>query len=297
MLVGMGPFAELLLNAVASGVLLGGFYAAVAIGVGIAFGMLDIPNLAHPAFVMLGGFASYELSTAAGLDPIVAGVLMTPLFFALGLGVYHAYHFCFERRGDKPLQGLAFFFGVMFITEVLLVLIFGADYRSVDAAYIGPDLRLGPVDLPTRMLVPFGVSLALVAGLQAFLSRTYLGRAILAVSQDAMALRLMSISPYRTKLFAFALSIATASIAGSLMVVIEPIEPSLGRDFIGRTFAVVVLGGMGSLPGMLVAAILLGVAESLTSTLYDPSLAPAIAFGFLLPALALRGGGPLGRNA
>lgn len=293
----MGPFAELLLNAVVSGVLLGGFYAAVAVGVAISFGMLDIPNLAHPAFVMLGAFASYELSTRLGMDPIVTGVLVSPLFFLLGMGVYHAYHHCFERRGDKPLQGLAFFFGVMFITEVLLVLIFGADYRSVDAAYIGPALQLGPVDLPTRMLVPFGVSLALIAGLQAFLTRTYLGRAILAVSQDQMALRLMSISPYRTKLFAFALSIATGAIAGALMIVIQPVEPSLGRDFIGRTFAVVVLGGMGSLPGMLVAAILLGVAESLTSTLYDPSLAPAIAFGFLLPALALRGGGPLGRSA
>jgi len=284
----MGPFAELVLNAVVSGVLLGGFYAAVALGVAIAFGMLDIPNLSHPAFVMLGAFATYQMNLWLGLDPILAGVLMVPPFFLLGMGLYAIFDLCFERRGKNPLAGLAFFFGVMFIIEVLLVLIFGADYRSVDAVYIGPDLQLGAIDLPTRMLVPFGVSLAMIGGLAVYLRHSFVGRAILAVSQDSLALRLMSVSPYRTKLVAFGLAIASAAIAGALLIVIEPVEPSLGRDFIGRTFAVVVLGGMGGIWGMLIASLLLGVAESLTSTLYDPSLAPAIAFGFLLPALALR---------
>jgi branched-chain amino acid transport system permease protein len=290
----MGPFAELLLNAVVSGALLGAFYAAVALGVAVAFGMLDIPNLAHPAFVMLGAFATYTLTTSFGLDPILAGILMTPPFFLLGMALYAVYDLCFESRGKNPLAGLAFFFGVMFITEVLLVLLFGADYRSVQAPYIGPDLQLGPIDLPTRMLVPAAVSLAMIGGLALYLRHAYTGRAILAVSQDSLALRLMSISPYRIKLIAIGLAIATASIAGALLIVIEPVEPSLGRDFIGRAFAVVVLGGMGRIGGMLVASLLLGIAESLTSTLYDPSLAPAIAFGFLLPALALRARGRIG---
>ncbi|HYZ34047.1 MAG TPA: branched-chain amino acid ABC transporter permease, partial [Crenalkalicoccus sp.] len=106
----------LLLNAVVSGVLLGGFYAAVAVGVAISFGMLDIPNLAHPAFVVMGAFAAWVLNEGLGLDPILAGVLVAPLFCALGGALYEAYHACFESRGESPLQGLAFFFGVLFIT-------------------------------------------------------------------------------------------------------------------------------------------------------------------------------------
>ena len=111
-----------------------------------------------------------------------------------------------------------------------------------------------------------------------------------------MALQLMGISPTRIKRLAFGISIATAAIAGSLLIIIQPVEPSLGREFIGRAFAVVVLGGMGSFAGMLIAAIVLGITESVVATLYDPSWAPAIAFAFLLPTLAFRSGGLLGRN-
>jgi branched-chain amino acid transport system permease protein len=293
----MGPFAGLALNAVAAGVLLGCFYAAVAVGIAIAFGMLDIPNLAHPAFVMLGALVAYQLNESFGLDPIVAGIVATPAFYVLGVLLYRAYHACFERRGESSLQGLSFFFGVLFMTEVALVLIFGADYHSVHASYIGSDLRiLGAIDLPTRMLLPAAVSLVMIGGLQVFLGHTFTGRAVLAVAQDQLALRLMAVNPVRVKQLAFGIAMATASVAGALLICIQPVEPSIGRDFIGRAFAAVVLGGMGSFPGMLIASIILGVAESLASTFYDPSLAPAIAFGFLLPALAFRSGGLFGRG-
>ena len=210
--------------------------------------------------------------------------------------IYRAYHACFESRGENALQGLAFFFGVLFITEVVLILVVGADYRSVSAGYIGPNWRMGPIDLPLRMLVPCLVSLAMIGALHLFLTRTFTGRAIQAVSQDRLALQLMAISPVRIKRLAFGISIATAAIAGSLLIVIQPVEPSLGREFIGRAFAVVVLGGMGSFAGMLVAAIVLGITESVVATLYDPSWAPAIAFAFLLPTLAFRSGGLMGRS-
>ncbi len=292
----MDPFVELLLNAVAAGVLLGGFYAAVALGIALAFGLLDIPNLAHPAFVVMGAFAAWALNTEFGLDPILAGLLVTPVFYLLGDVIYRAYHACFESRGENALQGLAFFFGVLFITEVVLILVVGADYRSVSAGYIGPNWRLGAIDLPLRMLVPCLVSLAMIGALHLFLTRTFTGRAIQAVSQDRLALQLMAISPVRIKRLAFGISIATAAIAGSLLIVIQPVEPSLGREFIGRAFAVVVLGGMGSFAGMLVAAIVLGITESVVATLYDPSWAPAIAFAFLLPTLAFRSGGLMGRS-
>ena len=290
-------FSELLLNAVASGVLLGGFYAAVTVGLAIAFGMLDIGNLAHPAFVILGSFSAYIFNQRLGLDPILAALLMTPVFFILGAVIYQIYFLAFERRGEEGLRGLAFFFGILFITEVALILGFGVDYRFVEAPYIGPTLHIGDVDFALRTLVPFVISLAMVGALQLFMSKTYMGRAILAVSQDSLALRLMSVRPYRVKLVAFGISIATASLAGAFLIIIQPVEPSIGRDYIGRVFAIVVLGGMGSFPGMVLAAILLGVAESLTATFYGPSWSPAVAFGLLLLTLAFRPAGILGRRA
>jgi branched-chain amino acid transport system permease protein len=286
---------DLLLNAIASGILLGGFYAAVTVGIAVSFGMLDIGNLAHPAFIILGSFTAYILNSDFGIDPIVAGIIVIPGFALLGWIIYETYYWSFERRGEQGLRGLSFFFGLLFITEVVLILIFGVDYRFVEAPYIGPSLHLGEVDLPLRMLVPAAVSVVMVVILQMFLSRTFLGRAILAVPQDSGALRLMSVNPTHLKRIAFAISMATASLAGSCLIIIQPVEPSIGRDYIGRVFAICVLGGMGSFTGMFLAALLLGVVENLTATFYGPSWSPAVAFGFLLLTLAFRPTGIMGR--
>ncbi|MBN9561437.1 MAG: branched-chain amino acid ABC transporter permease [Alphaproteobacteria bacterium] len=282
-------------NAIVSGLLLGGFYAAVTVGVSISFGMLDIVNIAHPAFIVLGSYVAYIASAQLGIDPILASVIAIPAFYLLGVGIYWVYDVAFERRGDQSLQGLAFFFGLLFITEVALVLVFGVDYRLVSAPYIGPSLHLGALDLPLRLLVPCAVSLAMMGLLQLFLSRSFIGRAILAVAQDQLALRLMAADPRRIKRIAFGLSIATCSVAGAILIVIQPVEPSISRDYIGRVFAICVLGGMGSFPGTLVAAVTLGIVESLTSTFYGPSWSPAVAFGFLLLTLAVRPAGLFGR--
>src|ERR1700733_5886749 len=262
----MGVTLDLFLNAVTAGLLLGGFYAAVSVGVAISFGMLDIGNLAHPAFIILGAFTAYILNSNFGIDPIVAGILVIPGFMLLGWLIYETYHWSFERRGEEGLRGLAFFFGPLFITEVPLILIFGVDYRFVEARYIGPSIHLGMVDLPLRMLVPFMVSMTMVAVLQLFMSRTFIGRAILAVSQASMALRLMTVNPSQDKGVAFSVSIATAALPGSCLIIIQPVEPSIGRDYIGRVFAVCVMGGMGSFTGMVIAALLLGMVENITAT-------------------------------
>jgi branched-chain amino acid transport system permease protein len=286
---------SLAVNAIVAGVLLGGFYGAVTVGVTISFGMLDIVNIAHPAFIMLGSFVAYALNSSLHLDPVLIGVAMMPAFFLLGIAVYQVYYYAFERRGEESIQGLAFFFGLLFVGEVALILVFGVDYRFVEAPYIGPSLHLGFVELPLRMLIPFVVALVMVALLQLFLGRSFLGRAILAVSQDRLALQLMAANPIRVKRIAFGISIATASVAGALLIIIQPVEPSIGRDYIGRIFAICVLGGMTSFPGMVAGAMLIGIAESITATFYGPSWAPAVAFGFLLLVLAVRPAGILGR--
>jgi branched-chain amino acid transport system permease protein len=289
---------ELLINAVIAGVLLGGFYVAVTVGISIAFGMLDIVNIAHPAFIILGSYLAYIVNSQFGLDPILVGLLMLPVFYALGAAVYQVYYLSFEKRGQEALRGLAFFFGILFITEVGLILVFGVDYRYVEASYIGPTLRfswLPFVDLPYRLLVPCVLSLAMITALQLFLSNTFIGRAIKAVSQDQGALALMAANPIKIKRIAFGISIATAAMAGAFLIIIQPVEPSVGREYIGRVFAICVLGGLGSLPGTVIGAMLLGVVESITATFYGPSWAPAVAFGFLLLTLAFRPAGLLGR--
>jgi branched-chain amino acid transport system permease protein len=286
---------ELLINAVIAGLLLGGFYAAVTIGVSISFGILDIVNIAHPAFIILGSYIAYIVNSRLGVDPIVVSIVMFPAFYVLGAAIYQIYYLSFEKRGQEALRSLAFFFGLLFVTEVTLILVFGVDYRYVEASYIGPTLRFGFVDLPLRMLVPCVMSVVLLLVLQYFLSRSFIGRAINAVAQDQVALQLMAADPIRIKRIAFGISIATAALAGALLIIIQPVEPSVGREYIGRVFAICVLGGLGSLPGTMIGAVLLGVVESLTATFYGPSWAPAVAFGFLLLTLAFRPAGILGR--
>jgi len=286
---------DLLINAVVSGILIGGFYAAVTSGVSLSFGILDIVNIAHPAFIILGSYIAYIANATLGIDPILAAIAMMPVFYVLGAGIYQVYYVSFEKRGQESLRGLAFFFGLLFITEVMLVLYFGVDYRYVEARYIGPSWHFAMLDMPLRILVPCLVSLVLIASLQIFLTRTFLGRAVMAVAQDQLALRLMAVDPIKIKRIAFGVSVATASLAGAFLIIIQPVEPSVGREYIGRIFAICVLGGMGSLPGTVIAAMLLGIVESLTSTFYGPSWAPAVSFGFLLLTLAVRPAGLLGR--
>ena len=286
---------QLLINAIVAGVLLGGFYVAVTVGISISFGMLDIVNIAHPGFIILGSYIAYLLSANLGIDPILVSLLMLPVFYALGCVVYQVYYLAFEKRGQEALRGLAFFFGLLFVTEVGLILVFGVDYRYVEASYIGPALHFGFVDLPLRMLIPCTVALALFGLLQLFITKTFTGRAIMAVSQDQQALRLMAVDPIRIKRIAFAISIATASLAGAFLIVIQPVEPSVGREYIGRVFAICVLGGLGSMPGTVIGAMLLGIVESITATFYGPSWAPAVAFGLLLLTLAFWPAGLLGR--
>src|ERR1700761_9528740 len=132
--------AQLLLNAIVSGLLLGVFYAAVSVGIAISFGLLDIVNIAHPAFILLGSYAAFVGNTMLGIDPILSAVIALPLFYLLGMLAYQVYYVAFERRDEQSLRGLSFFFRLLFITEVGLVLAYGVDYRTVQAPYIGPSL-------------------------------------------------------------------------------------------------------------------------------------------------------------
>ena len=151
-----------------AGILLGGFYAAVTVGISISFGILDIVNIAHPAFIILGSYIAYIVNTRLGIDPIVVSIVMLPVFYALGAGSIRSITSRSRSAGRRRLRGLAFFFGLLFVTEVVLILVFGVDYRYVEASYIGPSLRFGFIDFPLRMLVPCLAALVMFGALQLY---------------------------------------------------------------------------------------------------------------------------------
>ena len=286
---------DLLFEALLFGVLLGSFYAAVSIGLSVSFGLLDVPHVAHPAVMILGSYCTFVVASY-GIDPIVAGLVLMPVFFVLGILIYRFYYETFEKRGTEAgVRGLAFFFGLAFIIEVGLILVFGVDQRMVHAPYIGSSLSLGDYRIPYRMLVAFGVALVLTFALTLYLSKTFTGRAIKAVAQDEPALRLMGANPVRIKQWAFGIATGVSALAGAMLIVIGPVEPALDRVYIGRTFCVVVLAGLGSMTGTLAAGLILGISESIVLMMFGASWAPAVAFGLLLLVLGVRPQGLFGR--
>lgn len=286
---------ELLLDAIVLGLLVGCFYAAVSIGLSISFGLLDVPHVAHPAFLVLASYGTYVLNQF-GIDPIIAGLMLAPAFFLFGILAYRLYYETFERRGsDAGVRGIAFFFGVAFVIEVVIILMFGVDQRSVQALYIGKSIDIADIRIPLRLLVAFAVALTLTVLLTLYFARTFTGRAIRAVAQDEMALRLMGANPIAIKQWAFGIATAVLGPAGALLIIVSPVDPTLDRAYIGRTFCVAVMAGLGSMTGTLVAAIILGVAETIVLTLYGASWAPAISFAMLLAVLAVRPQGLFGR--
>ena len=239
---------DLLLNAVTAGLLLGGFYAAVSVGISISFGMLDIVNIAHPAFIILGSYIAYIVNARSGFDPILVLVALSPLFFLLGGALPRLLPLLREAR-----PGIAARPRLLLRHPVHHRGRAGADLRrrlpQREAAYTDADLRLGDIDFPLRLLVPFLVSVAMVVGAAALphahLLRPRHARGGAGPARAAADGRRPGAG---SSGIAFALSIATAAIAGAFLIVIQPVEPSIGREYIGLVFAVCVLGGMGSCP-------------------------------------------------
>jgi branched-chain amino acid transport system permease protein len=286
---------ELLPEALLFGLLLGCFYAAVSVGLSVSFGLLDVPNVAHPAIMVFGSYCTFLLG-GYGLDPILAGLALMPPFFLLGMLVYRFYYETFEKRGtDAAVRGLSFFFGLAFIIEVGLIMVFGVDQRMVQAAYIGKSWEIGEYRIPLRMLVASGTALLLTLALTLYLAKTFTGRAIKAVAQDEPALRLMGANPVRIKQWAFGLATAVSVLAGAMLIIVGPVDPSADRVYIGRTFSVVVLAGLGSMTGTLAAGLILGVSESIVLMMFGASWAPAVSFGLLLVVLGIRPQGLFGR--
>ncbi|MEI9803162.1 MAG: hypothetical protein WDN48_00310 [Pseudolabrys sp.] len=191
------------------------------------------------------------------------------------------YYLSFEKRGQESLRGLAFFFGLLFVTEVSLILVFGVDYRYVEAAYIGPSIHIGIIDMPLRMVVPCLAALALFGVIQIIVTKTFVGRAIMAVVAGSARAATDGRRPDQDQ--TRRLRHLDRHRGGGRRAADHhsPVEPSVGREYIGRGLCHLrARRALGSMPGTLIAAMLLGVVESLTATFYGPSWAPAVSFGF-----------------
>ena len=251
-------------QALALGILIGGIYALMASGLTLIFGVLRIVNIAQGAFLIVVATFTWWLWRALGIDPILAAVITTPLMFGLGWVIYR---FVVSRiKGQSPSMSVLLTFGLALVLEGLLNITVGNRFRSATPPYFEESFDVGGILLPKAQVYGFLAAVVVLAGLYLVLTRTWTGKAIRATSQNPSAAALVGIGATATAALAFALGSASAGVGGSILSVLYPFFPASHYDWIARLLGIVVLGGMGSLPGALTGALILGLAETLTAT-------------------------------
>jgi branched-chain amino acid transport system permease protein len=282
----------LVLQALWSGLLNGGVYALVAVGLTLVFGVMRIINFAHGSLMMLGMYATYWLFVLAGVDPYLSIVASAGLLFLLGLAI--------ERVLIDPVleapehDQLLLTLGIALVIENLALFVWKPDPRVVTLPYLAVAPMVGGVMVSPPRLVAFLVSLALTGALYLFLRRTDLGKAIRAVAQDREGALTVGINVRRIYAVAFGIGCACVGAAGSLVAPFYAVEPYVGGVFVITAFVVVVLGGMGSFAGALLAALLVGVAESLAAVFIPAAMKQVVIYAIFVLVLLFRPQGLLG---
>jgi branched-chain amino acid transport system permease protein len=290
------PSGHALATALVTGLLLGGLFTVTALGLSLVFGVMRLINLVHGELLLVGAFFAFELGLHTGLDPLLSLVVIVPVVF---LVAYPA-----ERILLGPLIGkgaeapLMTTFGLSIILVNLFVLVFSADTRSLQASYATDSIQLAGIDIPLIYAISFGFALALTAATHLFLQRTGYGREIRAAAEDAGAAEVLGVNVARAYGITYALGASFAAVGGVLVGLAFGFDPSSGTSWLLTGFAVVVLGGLGSLKGTLVGGLLLGVAESVGASF--PQVGDGyrnfIGFMVFLVILAVRPRGLYGRT-
>ena len=281
-----------LAQAVINGLLIGGIYALVSIGVTLIFGVVKIVNFAQGEFVMIGMYMSFFLATRLGIDPLASLLLTMPALFLIGMLVQH---FLIRRvlaLGDMPQIFLTFALSLLLMNVVLLL--FTANYRTVQTPYTEAALHLGALFVSVAKLIAFAVAMALSAVLWLFLRATDLGKAMRAAAQNRDVAMLMGINPDRVFAVAVGVALALAGAAGSLLMPFYPAYPLVGQVFVLMAFVAVVLGTLGNVTGALIASLMMGVAESLGLQFVGADSGLIVVFLMLLATLAFRPNGLFG---
>jgi len=283
---------ETVAQAVINGLLIGGIYALVSIGVTLIFGVVKIVNFAQGEFVMIGMYISFFLATQFGMDPIVSLVVSMPVLFLVGVGVQH---FLIRRvlgLNDLPQIFLTFALSLLILNVSLML--FTANYRTLHTSYSDDAFHIAGLYVPVAKLIAFGVAMLLSALLWVFLRATDLGKAMRAASQNREVAQLMGINPNRVFAVALGIALALAGAAGSLLMPFYAAYPMVGQVFVLMAFVAVVLGTLGNVMGALIASLLMGVAESLGIQFIGADSGLIVVFLLLLATLALRPSGLAG---
>lgn len=279
------------LQLIINGLLLGGIYALISIGLTLIFGVVEIINFAHGEFLMLSMYASYWLFQLYGVDPYVSLFIVIPTFFAIGWAVQRI--IIQPIIHAPPLNQIFATVGVSLVLQNAALFFWKADYRTVRTAH--STLSLGDLMISTPRLVAFILALAIIAALLIFLKRTYTGKAIRALAQEKRAAMLMGIDIYRMYKIAFGIGIACVGAAGAILIPIYYAFPTVGAMFVLIAFVVVILGGYNSLVGALIGGLIIGLVEAFSGFFLSPHLKEAVYFVIFILILLLRPTGLFGR--
>jgi branched-chain amino acid transport system permease protein len=286
---------SLLWQVLVNGILLGGLYALMALGLALVWGVLNIVNLAHGALIMLGGYLCYYLYAELGIDPFAALPLAMLTLFAFGYALQRGLLNLVIRA--PMFNTLLITFGIDVVLSYLAQIAFSADYRTINPGYAGSNFAFFGATVPIVRVLAFAVALGLTVALWLFLSRARLGRAIRATAQNLTAARLYGVDPRRIYALTFGIGAALAGAAGGLYGVVSQLNPYVGAGLTAKSFAIAIIGGLDSPLGVIVGGLFLGVVEALTSLYIGPTYTDVASFGILVLVLIIRPSGILGRTA
>jgi len=286
---------DLLVQVLINGVLLGGFYAIMALGLALVWGVLNIVNLAHGAFIMLGAYLSWYLYQYGGIDPFIGLPLNAVIMFAVGYGMQRGLLNLIVR--GPMFNTLLITFGIEVVLTYVAQLGFTADFRTINPPYAGDNITLGSIVIPDVRLFAFGAAIVLTLAMWIFLLRTRLGRAIRATSQNLVAARLYGVEPRHLYATTFGIGIGLAGAAGALYGVISQVNPYIGASLTAKSFAISIIGGLDNPLGVIVGGLALGIIESLALLYVGATFGDVATFSVLVLVLIVRPTGLLGRTA
>lgn len=278
-------------NILVAGILLGGIYSLVSIGLNLIFGVIRIVNFAQGEFVMLGMYGAYAAWLMLGMDPYLSLMIVLPILFIFGMILQR---FILQPLQSEPMMQVFATFGLMLLLQNVVLAITGGVSYSVQSGFGNHVLRLGDLAISVSRLVAVLAVLAVAIGLQWFLKHTLAGQAVRAVTQDKRAARLMGINVERTFMLTFGAGAALAGLAGTLIAPIYTMTPQIGGSFITAAFAVVVLGGLGSVWGALIGGFVIGLIEAFAAYYIDPELKHVAWFLVFILVLIVRPSGLFG---
>jgi branched-chain amino acid transport system permease protein len=280
------------LQALILGLLIGGVYALLASGLTLIFGVMNVINISHGAFLILAAFITWSIWDATGLDPLAAILVVTPLMFAFGWLLYNVT--IGPIRSAPPAASVLLTFGLALVLEGIMGVIWGNTSHSVRPAYSTDSFKIGELFLPKAQVYGGLVAIVVLASLYLVLTRSWLGRAIRASAVNPQGAELVGVNVASVAALTFAVGVASAGAGGAIASVLYPFLPGSHYVWISRLLGIIVLGGLGSLPGAVIGALLLGVGETVTTTYIGPEWATAVPFVVIFVVLLLRPQGLMG---